>query len=89
MDAKRELGQLQAGAFDSLLSSGQVAGTEPSQEKKVQDSGVADSCGAACRPKAQVSGLSKVALQFNDNGDQQTKKSLNLEDLKNAQAEIQ
>ena len=59
MDAKRELGQLQAGAFDSLLSSGHSA--ETTQEKKVAETAVADSCGSACKPAPVATGLTKVA----------------------------
>lgn len=73
-EAKKEMSQLKTGEFDSLLASGQAA--YPDAKEKEQP---------APAPKA-VPALTKVAQSLGDNV---KPKSLDLEDLKNAQAQIQ
>lgn len=73
-EAKKEMSQLKAGEFDSLLSAG-VAAYPEAREKEQQV--------AAPKP---VPVLTKVAQSLSDNI---KPKSLDLADLKSAQAQIQ
>ena len=75
-EVKKEMSQLKAGEFDSLLSSGGAAYAEAREKEQQQQ---------APAPKPMPA-LTKVAQNLGENAKPQ---SLGLEDLKNAQAQIQ
>ena len=79
-EVKKEMSQLKAGEYDSLLANGGAAYPEV-KEKEAQAAAAA----ATPAPKP-VPVLTKVAQNLGENI---KPKSLDLEDLKNAQAQIQ
>ena len=77
-EIKKEMGQLNAGQFDSMLASGQAAVPEAKEKEQAQKT--------QAPPAPQVAALTKVAQNL---GDQIKPRALDLADLKSAQAQIQ
>lgn len=78
-EVKKEMGQLKAGEFDSLLSNGGAAYAEAKDKTQAAKQ-------TPSPAPQQPTGLNKVAQSL---GDKIKPQSLGLEDLKNAQAQIQ